>query len=492
METVLADADFPVAMAWAPDGRLFFNELMSGKIRILQDGKLVPEPFAELSVGTLGEKGLLGLALHHEFESNGYVYVCYTRTDGSHEIGRFTATGNLASDYTLIVADLPGSIGHNGGNIAFGPDGKLYYTMGDNESPENAQDPSTYPGKIHRFNDDGSIPEDNPYSGGLLSRYCMGLRNSFDMCWNTELGLLYASENGSVGNDEVNGVHPGGNYGWPAEACTGSEHQAPITCWNPGIVPTGIVAFEGFSFGNEYRHDLFVGGFMDGQIWRLDMAEDGMELHTREIFHDAGGALLDVTVGPDGALYYSTMNSIMRIRRDNLVLAPTSLACAEMGGSSYLAWSNQGSQPGGDYDQLEVYFDGELLALLPGSANGYLHLAPPSGEHSYTVLGVEGGVSGEPTVCEVSVSWVVPYVRGDCNGDAVINVGDANQVMNFLQGNSGVPDCQDACDMNNDEAIDLADAIAILLYLFNDGPGSPTCVDDLEQGLSCELPLSCP
>ncbi len=86
VETVLADADFPVAMAWAPDGRLFFNELMSGRIRILQDGELLPEPFAELSVGSLGEKGLLGLALHPEFNSNGYVYVCYTREDGFHEI----------------------------------------------------------------------------------------------------------------------------------------------------------------------------------------------------------------------------------------------------------------------------------------------------------------------------------------------------------------------------------------------------------------------
>lgn len=404
VEVVNGGLALPVTIAFAPDGRIFYNELFSGRIRVIENGSVVPTPFAQVSVSSSGERGLMGLALHPDFATNGFVYICFSTPAGGHEIGRFTAVGNTGTAYTPIVTNLPASGIHNGGNIAFGPDGKLYHSMGDNASSGNSQSATVYPGKIHRFNDDGTIPADNPYSSGMLSRYCMGLRNSFDLCWNHTLGLLYASENGPGTSDEANRISAGGNYGWPTLQCTGNATMtAALTCWTPTIAPTGITAYEATQFGAEYLHDLFMCDFNGGTIWRLDLSPDGLNFVQRSVFHDDTTSVYDVAVGLDGALYYTTESQLKRIRRLMPVTPPSGMSCTVQGEDVLVTWTNQGSGTNGDYADLQVRVDGLLVATIAGDQQQYVHVSPAGGPHTYDVRGRENGNQSDWVSCAATV-----------------------------------------------------------------------------------------
>ncbi len=176
------------AFAQAPDGRIFVTQ-QRGSIRVIKNGVLLPTPFATMTVDSTGERGVLGIALHPDFASNGYVYVYSTRTDGgSHNrISRFTAAGDVAAAGSEIaLVDLPNlssKILHNGGGIHFGSDGKLYVGVGDNGNSLQAQDLTSPFGKLLRFNEDGTIPTDNPFyatqSGLARAVWASGLRNPF-------------------------------------------------------------------------------------------------------------------------------------------------------------------------------------------------------------------------------------------------------------------------------------------------------------------------
>ena len=169
----------PVAMTFAPDGRLFVTE-KTGKLRVVSaQGQLLAAPFLQVSVDSLGERGLLGVELDPEFQTNGHLYVYYTSTEGTihNRLSRFTAAdanpdpaayapGNTAapgSEVQLINFDPLASIYHNSGNIHFGPDGKMYVSVGDNVRNEVSQRLDNLWGKIIRINKDGSVPADNPF-----------------------------------------------------------------------------------------------------------------------------------------------------------------------------------------------------------------------------------------------------------------------------------------------------------------------------------------
>lgn len=521
VENVANGLASPVTFAFAPDGRIFYNELDQGWVRVIENGSVVPTPFGQLSVTTLGEQGLLGLALHPDFENNGFVYVCFSRSAGGHEIGRFTAVGNVGTNYTPIVTGLPSSGIHNGGNIAFGPDGKLYHTMGDTANSGNSQNNSTYPGKIHRFNDDGTVPADNPYPGGLSSRYCMGLRNSFDLCWNHTLGLLYASENGPGSDDEVNLIQPANNYGWPTVSCSGGgAFTAALTCWTPTIAPTGITAYTDSQFGAQYLHDLFMADFNGGRIWWIQLTPNGMNFVTRSVFHDEPGFVFDVVQGPEGYLYFSTGNAIRRIRRLPVVDAPTGLSCTVTGEDVVLNWTNQGAGAGDAYDTVVVEVDGAVLATLPGDSQSYTHVDAPGGLRSYEVFGEEGGESSDPVGCTamLDVDAVSGLVCDEDNG--LVDLSWTNEdvyttvviqrdgsLLTALPGDTttysdagplGISSYQVigsvdndlapevTCDVqigdlfirgdtNNDGGIDIADGILLLGYSFANDP-APVCL----------------
>ncbi len=336
-ETVVDSADFPVAMAIAPDGRIFYTEKNTGAVRIVSNGTLLPDPFVQVPVSTTSERGLLGIALHPSFNSNGWVYLYYTRSSTGasgalvapvdNRVVRFTASGSTAVGDEELILSLPAFPGpnHNGGNIHFGPDGKLYITIGDLTESSNSQNPDVLPGKILRINDNGSIPTDNPF-GATNAAWALGLRNSFDFTFGPD-GLLYATENSTNNHDEVNNIIHAGNYGWPDvqgrsngtyEPDTGTYVEPMVDYTEGSAVPTGIAVAPDDTFGADSEGQLLVGEFNTGRIMRytLNATRDGVISQT--VFAQGiSGGIVDLEFAEDGTLYVATTRQILRIVPDN-------------------------------------------------------------------------------------------------------------------------------------------------------------------------------
>jgi len=318
-EQFLGGLETPVTLAFAPDRRLFFNELSTGRVRIVQNGQLLPQPFVELTVVIGGERGLLGLALHPLFATNHFVYVLYTDPAGVHRVLRFTEVSGVGTNPTVIVDNLPSTPNHNGGNIGFGPDGRLYITVGDHGDPADSQDPNSPSGKILRYNDDGSIPGDNPFGAGNPA-FNLGLRNSFDFTFHPSTGAIYASENGPDCDDEINRIVAGANYGWrPNYPCgdTDPAFVAPLVRFTPTIAPTGITFYTSGVLPS-FQGSLLMVDFNQGRVRRFMVNESNQGQITQStVVVDGGfGPLFDIVQGPDGFLYFSSGNAILRIVPD--------------------------------------------------------------------------------------------------------------------------------------------------------------------------------
>ncbi|MBV9895485.1 MAG: PQQ-dependent sugar dehydrogenase [Chloroflexi bacterium] len=335
-------ADSPVSLAFAPDGTLFYNELHTGKIRVVQNGTLLPDPFFQFKVAGQPETGLIGLALDPDFDTNHYVYVFYTSvpdgqdnggTNGPNEVVRLTDVNNKGTELTPILRDLPSGPIHNSGTLRFGPDGKLYLSLGDNDQGSNAQDLGSMAGKILRVNSDGTIPDDNPFAGqpgkqGAVWAY--GLRNPFSFDFDPLQHGLFATENGPGDNDELDLIIRGANYGWPP---TGYKFAPgvvdPIAVMNPPIGPTGAAFFTGNQVP-DWKNDLFYCNYHQGQLRRVHLAPESRD---RVVFEEVAkkGCSLGIANAPDGALYYTDAKGIYRVYSVDavdLIAAPTGAAAA--------------------------------------------------------------------------------------------------------------------------------------------------------------------
>lgn len=343
LETVVDGAAFPIALAFLPDGTLLYTEKNTGRVRrIYADGTLQPEPFADLDVANLGDAGLLGITLDPDHAANGHIYVAVAVNDlpGDNSfartemrIVRLTAAGNTAAaDQTLVIASVPGepTPGHEGGNVHVGPDGRLYLTVGDrglNRFPnEQAQDPDELAGRILRYQRDGSIPADNPF-GPANPTFALGKRNSFDFTFDPLSGGLFATENGPVGDDEINLVEPGHNYGWPrvsgfadsdaerAFAAATERYREPLTL--VGRAPTGIDFYEGGAYGDEWIGQLFFAEWATGTVKRATLSPDRRTITSIEVVADGiPGGINDIEFSPQGVLYLSVSNAIVRLMPD--------------------------------------------------------------------------------------------------------------------------------------------------------------------------------
>jgi len=218
--TVVASGlTLPVDFRFLPDGRILVAE-KNGPIKVIKtDGTVLPEPLITLSVNTLFERGVSGLAVDPQFATNGYIYVAYTTSEIKDRLSRFTVIGDTAapgSEKVLLETPDTVSNSHRGGALAFGPDGKIYWGKGDNGTGATAQDLTTIHGKILRINPDGSTPSDNPVlpEGALPQIYAYGLRNPYRMTF-TPTGQLLVGDVGDKAFEELNLVTAGGNYGWP-------------------------------------------------------------------------------------------------------------------------------------------------------------------------------------------------------------------------------------------------------------------------------------
>lgn len=339
IETVVSSARQLVAMDFTPDGRLLYTERVSdfangtyrGYVRVVINGQLRPEPVYAFPVLHEGERGLLGIAVDPNFAVNHYVWVYLSRYSDQQDCGsnyknrivRFI----LNDDNT--VAGEPETMGcfpigqyetiHNGGNLHFGSDGKLYVSVGNNDAKNNSIDPAqdlgSPLGKLHRFAAGASlsIPGDNPFPGSSI--YAYGLRNSFDFDFDPITGQIFATENGDACDDEINRLLPGGNYGWrPNYPCDdgapGGPNPAyntipPLLYWSSSIAPTGITFYRG-DLIPEWKNDLFMCAFKDGSTalhhFKLNASRTAIVAHT---IIAGTQCRTDALTGPDGALYYS-------------------------------------------------------------------------------------------------------------------------------------------------------------------------------------------
>lgn len=319
--TVISGLSAPTAMAFAPDGRLFVSE-QGGAMRVVKNGSLLPDPFVTLKVDSAGERGLLGVAFDPEFATNGYVYVYYTvpgrRGVAAHNrVSRFTASGDLAarrSERILVdLPDLTSATNHNGGSMVFGPDGKLYIGVGENNDGANAPDITTRLGKILRINADGSLPTDNPFPrarGANHAIWAIGLRNPYSQAFQAESRRLFINDVGEHTFEEIDEGAPGSNYGWPAtEGPTNrTRYRAPIFSYTHGSGPdvgdaiVGSAFYEpagGRTFPRSYAGDYFFADLTSGWIRRLDPV-------SLDVADFAAGVETPVAlaVNVDGSLYY--------------------------------------------------------------------------------------------------------------------------------------------------------------------------------------------
>ena len=325
LPAIISGLNFPVGMSLAPDGRVFFNERLTGKIRIInQQWQLVATPFCQLSVAVSGEQGLLGLALDPNFAQNHYVYAYYTVSGATmNRVVRYTESSGICTQETSILDNLPVSGNHNGGIIQFGPDGKLYVIIGDSENSANSQSLTTLAGKILRVNPDGSAPTDNPFFSNANVNakkvFSLGHRNSYGFTFHGHTGHLWETENGPGDNDEINRAVAGGNYGWPTVGgiANNPNFRDPILAYTPTIAPTGIIAIPEDStvYPVSYRNNLLFVDFNGGKMRRVVLSGTDLTLlGSSSIAYTGGqGFLLSLMLGTDGYVYVSNASGIFKV-----------------------------------------------------------------------------------------------------------------------------------------------------------------------------------
>lgn len=298
---VATDLEAPWGLAFLPGGEALVTERDSSRLLLLDPSGTIEE------VGTLpadgsGEGGLLGVAVSPTYEKDGLVYAYYTTAEDNRVV-RF----RLGEEPEPVLTGIPAAGIHNGGRIAFGPDGMLYVGTGEAGDMPSSQDVASLGGKILRVNPDGTVPADNPFPNSPV--YSYGHRNVQGLAWD-EGGQLYATEFGQDTYDEVNKIEPGGNYGWPEVEGVGGnpEFIDPISTWATSEAsPSGAAIVKDGAIP-QWEGDFFMAGLRGQRLWRLDLDEAGNVAGREELLSGEAGRLRLVTQAPDGSLWVLTNN----------------------------------------------------------------------------------------------------------------------------------------------------------------------------------------
>lgn len=318
VHVVASGLNVPWEMVWGPDNWIWFTE-QSGTI-----SKVNPETGEKLQLVKIDEVfrhrslGLLGMALHPDFEKNPYVYVDYTTKKDSAittKLVRFTYKQNaLVEPRTML--EIPAHTGHNGSRIVISPDRKLMFATGDAITITNAQNTASLNGKVLRMNLDGSVPADNPIKGSYV--WSWGHRNIQGLAYGTN-GLLYSSEHGDAVEDELNIIRKGNNYGWPKVEgfcdqpqektfCDSVPITEPVKAWTPTIAPAGVAVYRGKQFP-EWKGAVILTTLKEADLRILKTDVKGTRILSEYLPLDATyGRLRAICLGPDGSIYVSTSN----------------------------------------------------------------------------------------------------------------------------------------------------------------------------------------
>lgn len=306
VEIIAEGLQAPRSIDISKEGRIFISE-KRGSIRVVDNGTLLTEPVGDIKAENIGDAGLLGLTLHPNFTQNHLFYVYYTYSNGTglfNKVLMLKESNNRIIDSKTILDGIPGNDYRDGGRIKFGRDGKLYVSTGDASIPELSQDLNSLAGKILRINEDGTIPQDNPFSNSAV--YAYGFRNAQGLAWAPNSGALYSSDQGGAGNDEINLISPAKNYGWPHEECNSSgddnRYTPPLVCFNPSLEPSGIA----FAFSNKlgYQNHLIVATLKGSHLRDIDF--DSGSQNTILVGY---GRIIDLVESEDGLIYVLTSNT---------------------------------------------------------------------------------------------------------------------------------------------------------------------------------------
>ena len=351
IEVVARDIETPWGLAFLPDGRLLVTE-RAGKLRIIpkdKSGTIVtvtgtPKPWERQ------DAGFLDVEVHPQYAKNGWIYLAYSEPVPNYTPpapppegapppppaegrgGRGPQTPNIPSMTTIIRGKINAknewtdqqvlfrapldqfttNNSHYGARFTFDRQGHLFYTLGERGVMENAQDLSKPTGKIHRVNDDGSVPKDNPFvgkAGALPTIWSYGHRNPQGLAWDPVSGKLWESEHGPQGGDEINIIEPGKNYGWGVITMgvqpgitkrSEPGMEQPIVYYTPTIAPSGMVFYTGNRYP-QWKNNLFVSALAGQQLRRLEVSGD--KVTAQEVLFNQFGRVHDVVQGPDGLLY---------------------------------------------------------------------------------------------------------------------------------------------------------------------------------------------
>lgn len=320
VETVASGLQVPWAFAFLPNKDLLFTE-RPGRVRIIEGGKLRSEPvYVVPDVEPSSESGLMDISIHPQFESNGFVYLAYAyNKDGKKDkVVRYKFTAGTLTEPKVIIEDMPAAPNHAGMRARFGPDGKLYVTVGDSTDWNLAQNNSSLAGKTLRLNDDGSVPSDNPFVGKEGYRpeiFSTGHRNAQGLAWQPGSGLMFQTEHGPSGfegrgggADEVNIVERGKNYGWPTIWGTKAQAglESPLLEYSPACAPASGAFYNGKAFP-QFQGNFFFGCLRGTRLVRVVL--DGRKVVKQEdMLKGAYGRIREVAEGPDGYIYFSTSN----------------------------------------------------------------------------------------------------------------------------------------------------------------------------------------
>lgn len=350
--TVVSGLDAPTDFRFTPDGTQIWITEKGGTIRVVDNGVLRPDPLITLpTLADEGERGLSGIEFHPDFDGrNGYVYVAYTNLRNHDVLSRLTITdGQYAGEETILVeSTLPTGQIHHGGEIKFGPDGLLYWSVGDNGRSANAQDLTNIHGKVLRLDPmTGAAPDPrfhdpNPVfdqPGAIEQIYAYGLRNPYRFTF-TPSGQMLLADVGESSWEEINLITPGGNYGWP-----GAEGECTVNCG--GVIDpvyayphtpapirqgaiTAVTLFTSDAFGSEYENTVFVADYSLQWIRVLRFDETYSTVVSEDTFDTDAGTTVRLAEGPDGDLYALTIypGVLSRISVSDGNRAPTAVATA--------------------------------------------------------------------------------------------------------------------------------------------------------------------
>lgn len=324
-QQVVGNLNYPSNFTFAADGRIFYAERFSGRIRVFNPATGANSLFFTVpGICTSGERGLFGVALDPS-AGQSKVYAYGTRNVSGtcrNQVLRIDSTH--AGRVLRVLATSPPSPGlHNGGRILFGPDRNLYVAIGDVGTPGNAQNLGNIAGKILRMTGTGGVPAGNPFSGSLVFAY--GLRNVFGFDFDPRTGRLWGPDNGAACNDEVNVIFSAHNYGWGPSASCSTPPSAPTNTNRDGPNPipprlwtsqsdgpTGAAFCAACGLGTTSEGALFYGVF-NGEVRRVTLTADRLRATSQAVVYRHPSGPLGFETAPNGAIYFSDQSGIYRL-----------------------------------------------------------------------------------------------------------------------------------------------------------------------------------